>query len=181
MYRKVVLVAFAAATVASLACSDKTPSGPGADLNTLVFTRADHSVIAFASGAQVFVWCGPWEEGFVATPSLQILFGGPAQADPRWHLRAVVADVAVGQPLPFPNGFIWDQPKDVDVFLADAPNELSTTQSPANGSVTFQRFQCGSGGSVEFSIDAVLGSEFWDGPSVGVSGSFRAAVGQPPS
>ena len=72
------------------------------------------------------VWCGPWEEGVVATPSFQVLFRGPSAADPRWHLRAVAADVKLGQPMTFPNGFVFDQPKDVDVFVFDPPNALST-------------------------------------------------------
>lgn len=152
-------------------------------VNTLIFTRADQSQIAFASDPLVFVWCGPWEEGVVpiATPSLQILFRGPSfAADPRWHLRVVVADVIPGQPLTFPNEFVFDQPKDVDLFVSDPPNELSTQAGGSSGSVTFQKLRCGAGGVVRLSIDALIGSEFGDGPPVRVTGSFSAAVGQPP-
>ena len=122
---------------------------------------------------------GAWEEGLIPTASLQIFFGGPTASDPRWHLRAVMADVTIGEVLLFPNNFIWDQPKDVDIFIYDPPNELSTQDYQSGGSITFQQLQCGSGGGIRFSIDAVIGSEFGDGPSVAVSGTFQAPIGVP--
>lgn len=168
-----------AATVA-ISCGDGSPTEPEPVQDTLVFTRADQSRISFATGALLYAWCGPWEEGVVATPSLQVLFGGPGPSQPRWHLRAVVADVEVGQAMPFPNTYIWDEPSGVDIFVFDPPNELSTQQSGSGGTITFQQLQCGSGGKVQFTIDATIASEFGDGPAVTVKGSFRAPVGQAP-
>jgi hypothetical protein len=164
----------------SLACSDEGPSGPGQIQNTLLFTRADQSRVAFSSGSSVRAWCGPWEEGEIEVPSLQAIVLGSSAADPYWHLRAVVADVTLGQPLTFPNNFVFDQPEDVDIFVLDPPNELSTQDDRSSGSVTFQELRC-TGGSVRFSIDAVIGSEFGNGPSVRVTGSFSAPIGQPPN
>lgn len=180
MKRTIRFAAIAATAALPLACGDGDPSGPGSVQNDLVFTRADQSRIAFSSGALLFVWCGAWEEGVVATPSLQVLFGGPTAGDPHWHLRAVVADVTLGEPLPFPNSFIWDQPKDADLFVGDPPNELSTSEGQSSGSITFHQLQCGSGGEVRFSIDAEVGSELFGAPSVAVTGTFRAPIGQPP-
>jgi hypothetical protein len=117
----------------------------------------------------------------VATPSFQIFFGASAADDSHWRLWAVVADVTIGQPLTFPNEYIWDQPKDVLIFLGDPPNELSTQEEESAGSITFQQLQCSSGSEVRFSIDAVLGSEFGDGEPVSVKGNFRGVIGQPPS
>jgi hypothetical protein len=113
--------------------------------------------------------------------SLHVLAGGPTAATPHWHLRAVVDDVTPGVAVPFPSDFIWDQPEGVDVFVFDPPNELSTLTQGSSGAITFQQLQCGSGGVVEFSIDAVIGSEFGNGPPITMTGSFRAAVGQPPT
>jgi len=174
------VLALVATAVLSISCSENGPSGPGAAQNSLVFIRADQSVISFSSDALLYVWCGSWEEGMIATPSFQVLFGGPGAGDPMWHLRAVVADVKIGEALTFPNNFVFDLPQGVDLFLADLPNELSTQSSRSSGSITFQKLQCGSGGEVQFSIDAVIGSEFGNGPSVNVTGTFRAAIGQPP-
>ena len=176
--RLVVLVVTAAL---SLSCSDSDPTGPGSPQNSLVFTRADQSEISFSSDALLFVWCGPWEEGEVETPSLHVLFAGAAEEDPGWHLRAVVGDVTLGDPLLFPNSFNFDQPKEVNIFVVDPPNELSTQDDQSGGSITFQQLDCGNAGEVQFSIDAVIGSELGDGPSVNVTGTFRAPIGQAPS
>ena len=174
------LVALVATAALLPSCSDSDPTGPGPTQNSLVFTRADQSEISFSSNGLLYVWCGPWEED-VATPSLHVLFAGAAEEDPGWHLRAVVGDVTLGDPLLFPNSFIFDQPKDVNIFVFDPPNELSTQDDQSGGSITFQQLDCGNDGEVQFSIDAVIGSELGDGPSVGVTGTFRAQMGQAPS
>ena len=182
MRGSVLLTCLAVTAALSVSCSDSGPSDPSPVQGMLVFTRADNSRLSFAKGAAVSVWCAPWEEGVVATPSLQILFGQKAD-EPHWWLHAAVADVTIGQALAFPNNFVWDQPKGVDIFVGDpvGPNELSTQAGGSGGSITFQQLDCGNGGGVEFTIDAVIGSEFGNGPSIGVSGDFRAPVGGPPS
>jgi len=173
------LVALVAMSALLLSCGDddNDPTGPGPIESNLVFTREDQTVISFSSDAQLFVWCGPWEEGEVDTPSLHVLFAG---LEDGWQLSAVIADVTLGEPLLFPNSFIFDQPKDVHIFVLDPPNELSTQESESGGSITFQQLGCGSGGEVQFSIDAVIGSEVTDGTPVSVTGTFRAPIGQPP-
>ena len=84
--------------------------------------------------------------------------------------------------MPFPNTFIFDQPRNADLFLFDPSNELSTQADGSSGSITFQQLNCATGnnGVVEFTINAVIGSEFGDGPSVTASGSLKASVGAPP-
>jgi hypothetical protein len=173
------LVALGAMSALLLSCGDddNDPTGPGSSENNLVFTRGDQTVISFSSDAQLFVWCGAWQEGEVDTPSLHVQFAG---LEDGWQLRAVVADVTLGQPLSFPNNFVFDQPKDVNIFVLDPPNELSTQEDESSGSITFQKLGCGSGDEVQFSIDAVIGSEFSDGTPVSVTGTFRAPIGQPP-
>ena len=167
--------------VLSLSCGDSGPTEPATADNTLVFTRANESKITFSSSSQLYVWCGPWELGSVATPSVLIFFGTTAEEDSHWRLWAVVADVALGVPLTFPNHYGWPDPRDVQIFVGDPPNELSTQTEESSGSITFQQLQCGSGNEVEFSIDATIGSEFGNGTSITVKGSFRAVIGQPPS
>jgi hypothetical protein len=172
-----------AALLATAACGESNTTGPGtnqANENTLVFTRADQSTIMFDAGAQLRVWCGPWEEGLIATPAVHVLFAGPGQTNRSWKLTAVRADVRIGVPLVFPNSFIFDQPRNADLFILDEPNELSTSTSRSNGSMVFQQLNCAPGGRVEFTIAAVVGSEFGNGPSVAAAGRVNAPVGEAP-
>jgi hypothetical protein len=92
----------------------------------------------------------------------------------------VVDDVTIGEQMSFPNSFVWDQPTGVAVFVSDPPNECSTAELDAGGYVVFQRFDCGDAGQLQFSIDAVLGSEYGDGPPITVRGTFKAPVSRPP-
>jgi hypothetical protein len=162
-------------------CGDDNPGKPADGISgPLVFTRENGSVVTFPTGAQAFVWCGDWEPEEVPVPSLHVWFGSPTE--PRgWWLRAVLADTQTGDSLFFPNEFVWDEPDSVDIFLADPPNELSTSTDESSGFILFHRIPCRAGTSVEFSIDAVLGSELGDMPPVAVRGRFTAPVtGAPP-
>ncbi len=155
-------------------CDGGDPAGPAG--NDLVFQRADGTRIEFAG--QPRVWCGPWEEGNVPARAIHVLTGDFRGGGPLWQLRAVVDDVQPGQPLRFPNTFIWDQPEGASLFVLDEPNEASTQTDESGGSITFSELDCD--GDVRFTIDAVIGSEFGDGPPVRVGGSFAAPVGDAP-
>jgi hypothetical protein len=146
----------------------------------LVFTRADGTHVSFSPGARLFLWCGPWDGELIPIPALQILLVGPGEEDPGFFFKAVVSDVEVGTPQTFPISFIFDMPEGVVLFLADGDNELSSDQKEASGSLTFQAFTCDEGGTVEFTVDAVLGSELAGLPTVAVKGSFRGTVGKEP-
>lgn len=175
------VTAFSAAALAG--CSDSSISDPVVPVDTqnnLVFTRANGTPITFSSAAKLYAWCGAWEPGAINAPTVHVVFGGPGTNDPFWQLSAVRANVTIGQPLQFPNAFIFDQPKNADFFLLDPPNEVSTQIASSSGSITFQRLNCSTGGAVEFTINAVIGSEFSGSPSVTASGRFQAPIGSPP-
>jgi hypothetical protein len=152
---------------------DPTPTTP------LRFTRADGSDIVFPAGMDTFVWCGPWERQ-LTTPALNIRVQTSDPHLARWELSAVLQDVRIGVPMAFPNYFVWDHPDSALIFLLDPPNELSTQQQAARGYVTFYQLPCSSSAQVDFWIDAVLGSEFGDGPSVAMKGRFSAPSRQHP-
>jgi len=149
--------------------------------NELVFTREDTSEIAFPSSAEAFVWCEDWEAETVEVPALHIWFGSTDPEEPYWSIRAVVADIELDQPLSFPIIFVWDQPEGVEMFLNDPPNELSSGQSESSGTITFHVLPCPGGNTVEFTIDAVLGSELGDLSPVAVTGYFRHDLAAPPN
>ena len=147
--------------------------------NNLVFQREDGSIIQFPPGTKSWVWCGPWEEGQVDTPSLHIVTFDPS-GPPYWSLNAVLAEVTLGQPVVFPNLWTWPNPAGVEIFVWDPPNELSTQTGDSGGSIVFQKLNCESSGEVQFSIEATIGSEFGDGLPITVRGDFQAIVSGPP-
>lgn len=164
-----------------LGCGDDGPSKPYDGIHgPLVFTRADSSEVEFLNGAEAFVWCGHWEPDLVPVPSLHVWFGIPGQPG-YWSLQAVLSDIALGDSLFFPNTFIWDEPEGVAIYLFDPPNELAADTDESSGFVVFNRIPCQAGSIVDFTIDAVLGSEYGDMPTVAVRGRFIAPVtGAPP-
>ena len=169
--------------VLGAACSDDGsggPGGPGDDEPLFpVFMRADSSVVVFGSSALTYVWCGSWEDG-VDTPALRVFHGSLDAEHPGWFLQAAYGDFSEGDTLRFPNSFIWDHPDSAFCFLLDPPNELSTNDEESGGYIVFHRMPCPDAGSVEFDIDAVLGSEFAEMPTVGVKGTFRHEYTTPP-
>jgi hypothetical protein len=140
----------------------------------LRFTRDDGSVISFS--AKPRVWCGPWEPD-VKTPSVHVAVRGRKH---HWDLAAVRADVRAGTRVSFPTDFVSAKPRGAQLFAADAPNEASTNEEEASGSMTFTHVTCRHGGVFSFTIEAVLGSELSDLGSIHVAGSFRGHVASAP-
>jgi hypothetical protein len=140
----------------------------------LRFTREDGSVISFS--AMPRVWCGPWESG-VKKRSVHVTVRGRKH---HWDLSAVRHDIKPGTTVKFPTDIIFDKPHGAELFVADAPNEASTNEEEASGSMTFTHVSCTHGRVVAFTIDAVLGSEFSDLGTIHVAGSFRGHVASAP-
>ncbi|MFC1799992.1 hypothetical protein ACFL2Z_03670 [Candidatus Eisenbacteria bacterium] len=160
-----------------MGCGDDGPTACGTCgvENELVFTRADSTEVVFPSSARAYVWCGDWDtwdtEGEV--PALRIGFGTRNVEDHNWMLTAVLADIELDQPISFPATTGGNEPRRVLLFLNDGPNELSSFEGESSGTITFHSLPCPGGGSVEFTIDAVLGSEYWNLGPVAVTGYFR--------
>lgn len=156
-------------------CDSDSSTGPGSPGDSLVFTRADETPLTFEG--PVVAWCGMWEEGEVPVPSIIIQQSGGSQVG-YWQVRAVLADVAPGDPISFPNDFIWNQPSGADLFISDAGrgNELSSQTEESTGWIRFTRAGCGEGEWVDFTIDAMIGSEFGDMGGIRVRGSLRAQL-----
>jgi hypothetical protein len=130
-----------------------------------VFTRADTTEIVFPSSAGAYVWCGEYDGEYDPSPALHIAFAAPGE-DTYWSISAIVANIEIDQPITIPA-------TGISIFLNDPPNELSSGQSESSGTISFYAIPCPDGNWVDFSIDAVLGSELHLGPSVAVSGYFR--------
>ena len=140
----------------------------------LVFERPDGSRIKFAGAPRT--WCGPWDDE-VGRRSIHV---GQRSARRGWELSAVRRDLEVGRPIEFPNDFVSKRPHGALLFVADGPLEASSAEEESTGSIVFSRISCRIGAVVEFSIDAVLGSELFEGKTVRVSGTYRGQVGKRP-
>jgi hypothetical protein len=127
-------------------------------------------------------WCGPWEEGEVPVESVHVLLvpDDLTTEQPLWFLSSVQSDIQLNQAQTFPNDFVFDQPEGTQIFVLDPPNEASTAQDPASGSITFERLNCTPGGELRFSIDAVAGSEFGDGPPIRIRGRLSVPIRERP-
>lgn len=140
----------------------------------LVFKRPSGSAIHF--NGQPRAWCGPWAED-VARPSFHV---GLRSARRGWELSAVRRDVQIGRSIEFPNDFVWNKPHGAQLFAFDAPIEASTAEEESSGSMVFSHLSCRLGSVVEFSVEAVLGSELFEGTPVQVSGTYRGHVSRGP-
>jgi hypothetical protein len=140
----------------------------------LVFKRPGGAEIQFAGTPRV--WCGPWDDE-VARPSVHVALRNVRRG---WELSAVRRDLALGAPIEFPNDFVSKRPRGALLFAFDGAIEASTAEEESSGSMVFSRLSCRLGGVVEFNVDAVLGSELFNGKSVRVSGTYRGRVSQRP-
>jgi hypothetical protein len=127
-------------------------------------------VVRFAGTPRA--WCGPWESD-VGRPSVHVALGTGKN---HWHLSAVHRDLTIGRRIKFPNDFVWNRPRGALLFVADGESEASTAEEESSGSMVFSRVTCRRGGLVAFSIQGVLGSEFSDGESVRVSGTYSGRI-----
>jgi hypothetical protein len=147
------------------------PAPASADLTVddrVAFTRPGGAPVPFPR--KVRVWCGRWERD-VPERALHVRIGGRHGL---WELRAVLADVRRDPVVRFPHFFVWNRPSEASLFATDGEGELSTAEEEASGRITFGRVRCGRRLAVRFRIDAVLGSEFFEGDEWTVRGSFSA-------
>jgi hypothetical protein len=149
--------------------------GPSAAQAGLAFERPDGSTIRFKGAPRA--WCGPWEDG-VARRSIHV---ASRSARRGWEMNAVRHDLEIGKPIELPNAFVSTRPRGAQLFVFDTPSiEASSAEEESSGSIVFSRASCRLGGVVEFSVDAVLGSELFGGKPVRVSGTYRGHVAKPP-
>jgi hypothetical protein len=144
--------------------------------NTVTLTRADGSTIALIQ--RVRFWCGRWA-GDVRTPAIHLRAGDPRGTGGYWSLDAVVADVRRRPVVRFPHSFIFDKPTKALIGGFDRDGggkEFTTAEEEASGRVTFTTVRCGKRPRLRFRVDAVMGSEFFDGQPVTIRGSFSGRV-----
>ena len=167
---RLLLVGAAAAVAVGVASAATSP---------IAFHRADGSRITFRSSPRV--WCGRWERD-VPTRAVQVVVLRTRRDQAYWSLSGVVKDVRPGKLLRFPVGFDYTRPRKAQLFVYDArtKNELSSEDEDSRGTVVFSKVGCKLGQTVELTVRGTIGSEFFDGKPITVSGRFRGVVGKPP-
>jgi hypothetical protein len=164
--------------------SQDSPPSP-APHEGLEFRRADGSRIEMRG--RPLVWCGPWND-VIPDQALHVAAVGGVERKPGeewfsyWQLWAIPEDVEGGAAVGFPGDYTFDDPSGVVLFVGDAQtqNEASTTGDDSSGQAAFSQADCKAGSTVEFTIDAIVDSEFSDGDPVKVKGTFRGVVQAPP-
>jgi hypothetical protein len=143
-------------------------------VSSLVFQRSDSTVVDM--GAAPLVCCGLYDPSFVNERAMRIVFYDPAFQKPGWEILILIDRAAAGATTTLPTVVVAPSkvPR-VSMFVADATNELSSDALDSSGTIVVHSFSCTATAiQLDFTVDAVLGSEFAGGASMRVQGSFQA-------
>jgi hypothetical protein len=131
------------------------------------------------------VWCGDWQEGGDDAPAVHVWLNEMLLDDYEmasefdgWSVRAKLADLPVGEPIPLS---IDADDEAVTVFAVEETREFSSTALGSSGSITFDAVECNSETpQVAFTVNAVLAGETDDSTAT-FSGDFSGSVNEPPN
>jgi hypothetical protein len=174
-------ILLAAATMLLACGKDDKPNSPGplpqiSITSTLVFQRSDSTVVTM--GATPLFCCGLYDPGFVNERAMRIVLYDPANQNAGWQILVLIDRAQPGAVTTLPTTVVPPSKVPyVSMFAADMTNELSSDDQDSSGSITVHSFSCTATTiQIDFSVDAILGSEFGDGPPMRVQGSFQATL-----
>lgn len=179
--RSNVTVILMMAAVLALSCSDddKSPTSTGkrnSISNNIAFMY--DQIHELTMGSNYAICCGPWEEGYDDTYTLKIFIYDSSFEESFWKLFIAVNEVVVDSLYTLPS---TDSPFQLFSVDVDTSNELASNTLDSSGEIRFEQFDCGPPLKISFTIDAVVASEYWDMPSVNVTGSFSCTIYSNPS
>ena len=169
-----------AAAALLVACGkDDSPNAPGPVPATVVadsldFKRPDSSVVVM--GTTPLVCCGLYDPSFVNERAMRVVLYDSANQKPGWEILILIDRAQAGATTTLPTTVVAPSkvPR-VSMFVADLGNELSSDTQESSGTITVHSFSCSPTTiQIDFSVDAILGSEFGDGPPMVVKGTFQA-------
>jgi len=176
--KRLTLVPLLTLVVLLPACHKKKPNEPvpveTVIESSLVFQRADSTFVAM--GETPLVCCGLYDPGFVNERAMRITFFDPAGQKSGWQFLILIDRAQAGATTTLPTVVVAPAKVEyVSMFVSDPPNELASDTSESSGTIVLHSFSCtDTAMSLDFTVDAVLGSEFSDGPQMRVTGTFRA-------
>ena len=140
--------------------------------DSLVF-RSGQTIIEM--GDSTLTCCGLFDPGFANEPAIRVMFYDPTLQKNSWSITILTEAITPGSVHTLPIGVVAPH-KVPAVLLFVHGGEFSSEPEEASGTITLHSFACGATTtSVDFSVDATLQSEYWDGGQITAKGRFRAA------
>ena len=142
--------------------------GSAAAADSPLFRRANGSAIVFPG--TVRAWCDAKRLNVFSVPR--------RIRQSRWQLQIARKHVHPGRVV----RFSWRRANGIRLFVYDAKtqNEASDGAEASHGKVTLRRATCRLGHVVEIGLSGTIASEFSDGKSIRMSGTYRGRVGSRP-
>jgi hypothetical protein len=140
--------------------------------DSLVFRRLDGSVIEM--GDSTLHCCGLYDPGWANEHAIRVMYWDPTVQKNSWSMTILTGATVPGSVHTLPIHVVAPH-KVPAVLLFVHGGEYSSEMDDASGSITLHSFECAASTmSVDFSVDAVLDSEYHDGGQITVQGRFRA-------
>jgi hypothetical protein len=127
-------------------------------------------------GSTSLACCGLYDPSFVNERAMRVLFYDPAGQKPGWQILILIDHAQQGETVSLPT--VVEPPSKIpriSMFATTLGNDVSSNAAASTGTITVHSFRCTSVAiHIDFSVDAVLGSELGGGGSITVQGTFRA-------
>ena len=181
--RSILKVTAAVAVLLVTACGDDDNPVVGNHenevVNNLVFQRQDTTTIT--CGSDWAVCCGIWESGYIDKNTLKIMFYDTTMQAASWRLFVLVDEAQEHSGYVLPTQPTGQSPVSMFVYDVSTGNEVNSETDGSSGVITLNSFTCGPPVSLDVTMNAILGSEFFQGPTVHVQGSFTCVVHDNPA
>lgn len=148
---------------------------PGTSVsNSLVFKGADSLVVTM--GTTPFYCCGRYDPSFVNERAMRIVLYDPANQNASWQILILIDRAQPGATTTLPTAVVAPSKAPyVSMFVSSRGGEWSSDVEESSGAIVVHSFRCSATTiQVDFSVDAVLGSELAGGSSMRVQGTFQA-------
>lgn len=164
-----------------LGCSDDDnpidgngTNGTNQVVNNLVFNRQDSTTIPMAT--DMAICCGVWETGYIDENTLKVMYYDTTMQVSGWRLFILIDSARTGAGYLFPTDVSGESAVSMFVYDVVNLNETNSDVSESSGGITINSFSCGPPVRLDVTINATLGSEFFQGPSIDVAGSFSCTI-----
>jgi hypothetical protein len=143
-------------------------------INNLVFQRQNASTIA--CGTDCTLCCGIWESGYIDKNTLKIMFYDTTMQAANWKLFILIDEAQEHSGYVLPTQPAGQSPVTMFVYDVSTGNEVNSEAEGSSGVITLNSFTCGPPVRADITMNAILGSEFFQGPAITVQGSFTCVV-----